>query len=256
MKQADNIAYSQRLMEMNRMSKKRLLLLSNSKNAGQGYLEHALPIIKDFLGREASRVLFMPYAGVTRTFDEYEAIVKDRFNEIGYDLQSVHRSDNAKEAVRDAEAIAVGGGNTFHLLRLLYDNDLLEAIREKVASGTPYIGWSAGSNVACPTIKTTNDMPIIEPPSFAALGLVPFQINPHYLDAHPEGHQGETREERLLEFIEVNAAVRVVGLREGSTLRIEGDEIKLLGPKSARVFLKGAAPEEFAPEDSLQFLLE
>ena len=168
------------------MASKRLLLLSNSKNSGQGYLEHALSVISEFLGRGVGRVLFIPFAGVIRSFDEYEALVKGRFQEIGYDLTSIHRAADAKEAVQNAEAVAVGGGNTFHLLRRLYDNGLLEPIRKRVASGAPYIGWSAGSNVACPTVMTTNDMPIVEPPSFAALGLVPFQINPHYLDAHPD----------------------------------------------------------------------
>lgn len=116
------------------------------------------------------------------------------------------------------------------------------------------MGWSAGSNVACPTIRTTNDMPIVEPPSLSALGLVPFQINPHYLDAHPEGHQGETREERLLEFIEANPNLPVVGLREGSILKVAGSSLELLGPKTARVFMKGKDPAEYSPGNSLQFL--
>jgi len=236
-------------------SEKRLLLLSNSKNYGQGYLDHALPIIKDFLGQSVSRVLFVPYAGVVRPFDDYAAIVRARFQEIGCDLNSVHQATNTKEAVESAEAIIIGGGNTFHLLKGLYENDLLEVIRAQVNRGVPYIGWSAGSNVACPTIKTTNDMPIVEPPSLKALNLIPFQINPHYLDAHPEGHQGETREERLLEFVEANSDTYAIGLREGSILRIEADSIKLLGEKSARVFIKGRKPAELAPSDSLEFLL-
>ena len=149
----------------------------------------------------------------------------------------------------------MSGGNTFQLLSRLYQHDLLDAIRSRVNAGTPYIGWSAGSNIACPTIKTTNDMPIVEPPSFDGLALVPFQINPHYLDAHPEGHQGETREERILEFIEVNPDTHVVGLREGSILRIEGGRISLLGEKTARVFIKGAEPKEYGRSDSLDFLL-
>jgi dipeptidase E len=174
---------------------------------------------------------------------------------MGYEVDSVHRAIDPKAAVMKAEAIAVGGGNTFHLLDGLYRNELIEAIRARVRGGTPYIGWSAGSNVACPTIKTTNDMPIVEPPSFSALGLVPFQINPHYLDAHPEGHQGETREERILEFIEANPGVHVIGLREGSILRVEGVDIKLLGSKTARVFIKGREAKEYGPDDPLQSLL-
>lgn len=233
----------------------RLLLLSNSKNPGQGYLEHALPIVGSFLGQSINRVLFIPYASVIRTFADYEAAVADRFSTIGYSVRSIHHSIDPREAVEAAQAIAVGGGNTFHLLRRLYDENLLDVIRRRVAAGVPYIGWSAGSNIACPTIRTTNDMPIIEPPSLAALGLVPFQINPHYLDAHPEGHQGETREERLREYIEVNEGVRVVGLREGSILRVDGGKVELIGSKTARLFVKGAEPREYAATDSLDFLL-
>lgn len=237
------------------MPDKRLLLLSNSKNFGQGYLEHAEAHIKDFLGTQVRKVLFVPFAAVRYTFDEFAGIVRERFAQFGYGLDSIHASADARQAVQAAEAIIVGGGNTFQLLRCLYQHDLLDAIRERVSNGVPYIGWSAGSNVACPTIRTTNDMPIIEPPSLNALGLVPFQINPHYLDAHPEGHQGETREERLLEFIEVNRGVTVVGLREGSMLRVEGATIRLLGNKPVRIFLHGHDVREYGPEASLQFLL-
>jgi dipeptidase E len=234
---------------------RRLLLLSNSRNAGQEYLEHARPFIRDFL-TGVRRVLFLPYASVTRSFDDYARLVQPPFAQMGFAMESIHRMANPKKAIQDAEVIAVGGGNTFHLLQSLYAAEVIGTIRERVAAGTPYIGWSAGSNVACPTIRTTNDMPVVEPPGFSALGLVPFQINPHYLDAHPEGHQGETREERILEFIELNAGVHVIGLREGSLLRIEGETIRLLGPKSARIFVKGLPPREYGPEDSLQFLLE
>src|SRR5204863_2858794 len=167
-----------------------------------------------------------------------------------YELASVHTSDDPCQAMQTAEAIIVGGGYTFHLLHHLYQRGLMETIRARVSAGVPYIGWSAGSNIACPTIKTTNDMPIIEPSSFAALGLVPFQINPHYLDAHPEGHQGETREERLLEFIEVNPAITVVGLREGSMLRIEGTTIRLIGDRPVRIFMHGEEAQEYSPQAS------
>ncbi|HKP14080.1 MAG TPA: dipeptidase PepE, partial [Blastocatellia bacterium] len=225
------------------------------KNFGQGYLDHTEADIKDFLGARVRKVLFVPFAAVRYTFDEFADSVRERFAQFGYGLDSIHASADARQAVRAAEAIIVGGGNTFHLLRHLYQHELLEAIRERVSAGVPYVGWSAGSNVACPTIKTTNDMPIIEPPSLNALGLVPFQINPHYLDAHPEGHQGETREERLLEFIEANRGVYVVGLREGSMLRVEGAAARLIGDKPARVFMHGRETKEYGPEASLQFLL-
>lgn len=237
------------------MSRQRLLLLSNSVNYGQGYLEHARALIKDFLGAGVKRALFFPYAGVTRSFDEYAAAVRAPFEEMGYKVDSIHEATDPEGAVRSAEAIAVGGGNTFHLLRSLYEADLIESLRERVMAGTPYMGWSAGSNVACPTIKTTNDMPIVEPPSFAALNLVPFQINPHYTDASLAGHSGETREQRIGEFTIANQGVYVVGLREGSTLRIEDGEVNLHGDKQARIFVSGAEAREYGAADSLNFLL-
>lgn len=237
------------------MSLKRLLLLSNSMNYGQEFLEHAVSDIKDFLGAEVKRLLFVPFAGVTRSYDEYTAAVSGRFEEMNYELVPVHRAANAIEAVQSAEAIAIGGGNTFHLLRELYGTGLIENIRKRVEAGVPYIGWSAGSNVACPTIRTTNDMPIVEPQSFVALGLVPFQINPHYTDEQLTNHSGETREQRLAEFLKANLSVTVVGLREGSILRIEGERIKLLGEKTARVFRSGEEAKEYKPADSLEFLL-
>jgi dipeptidase E len=220
-----------------------------------GFLQHAENAIKDFLGENIKRVLFAPFASVRESFDHYASMVRGRFQAMGYDLDSVHQASDPHEAVKNAEAIFIGGGNTFHLLTHLYKTNLLEIIRARVNDGTPYIGSSAGTNVACPTIKTTNDMPIIEPPSFNALGLVPFQINPHYTDFHQPEHQGETRAERIAEFIEVNPGVYVVGLREGSILRIEGSTIKLLGDKDVRVFIKGQDAIEYSPETSLQFLL-
>ncbi|MBD0372754.1 MAG: dipeptidase PepE [Pyrinomonadaceae bacterium] len=237
------------------MSRRRLLLLSNSTNYGEEYLRFPLSYIRNFLGESVKRVLFIPFAGVRMTYDDYAARVRERFDEIGYALDSIHEASDPLRALEEAEALAVGGGNTFHLLRGLYEANLLEAIRARVLKGMPYIGWSAGSNVACPTIKTTNDMPVVEPPSFNALALVPFQINPHYTDATVPNHNGETRAERLLEFIEANAEMTVVGLKEGSALRIEGSEIKLLGDKSLLVFRKGQEIAEYNPQDSLQFLL-
>jgi dipeptidase E len=238
------------------MSRKRLLLLSNSINYGQEFLEHAVADIKDFLGAGVRRVLFVPFAGVTRSYDEFAAAVGKRFLEMGYELDPVHKAADKGEAVRRAEAIAVGGGNTFHLLRALYEARLIEAIRERVEAGTPYIGWSAGSNIACPTIRTTNDMPIVEPPSFDALRLVPFQINPHYTDERLTSHSGETREQRIAEFIKTNQEATVVGLREGSSLRIEGGRVSLLGVKQARVFRSNEDAKEYGPADSLDFLLK
>jgi dipeptidase E len=237
------------------MSKNRLLLLSNSKNPEEDYLRHAEAAIIDFLGKDLKRVLFIPFARVLPSFADFAAPVRASFETMGYALDSVHELSDQLDAVTKAEAIVMGGGNTFHLLHMLYGTGLLNVIRMRVRDGIPYIGWSAGSNVACPTIKTTNDMPILEPQSFDALGLVPFQINPHYTDCHPPALRGETREERIAEFVEVNPGVYVVGLREGSMLRIEGSVVKLLGKGGARVFKKGRTPTDFTAEDSLQFLL-
>lgn len=234
----------------------KLLLISNSTNAGEGYLEHAIPHIREFLGEKPLKVLFIPYAAATFSYDEYEAKAGQKFRETGHELQSIHHFSNPAAAAENAEAIAVGGGNTWKLLKMIQENNLTEPVRKKILSGTPYIGWSAGANVACPTIRTTNDMPVTEPDSFNAFSLVPFQINPHYLDVHPEGHAGETREQRILEFIEMNPGVYVVGLREGTMLRIEKKQVKLIGPKKARIFLKGKYPIEADKNNDISFLLD
>jgi len=233
----------------------RLLLISNSTNAGETYLEHPLEQIRSFLGIDPVNALFVPYAGVTISFGEYAGRVLERFREIGHTIVSIHEMDDPVKAVEAAGAIVVGGGNTFHLVKLMQEQGLIEAIREKVISGTPCIGWSAGSNVTCPSICTTNDMPIVEPPSLNVLNLVPFQINPHYLDANPEGHAGETRQMRIEEFIEVNPDIYVVGLREGTMFRIEETDIQLLGQRSARIFKKGQAAFEVSPGEDFSFLL-
>ena len=233
----------------------RLLLLSNSKNYGRVYLEHAEAAIKDFLGSGVQRLLFVPYAAVSVSQDDYAAAVGMRFGELGYGVESVHRQTDPVAAVARAQAIVVGGGNTFQLLKRLHDTGLLEAIRARVRSGVPYLGWSAGANLAGPSIRTTNDMPIVQPPSFEALRLVPFQINPHYTDQRIANHGGESRAERLLEFITLNPGVPVVGLREGSLLRVEGGALELLGAEPARVFVSGREPSEHPPGSSLQFLM-
>lgn len=231
----------------------RLLLISNSTNAGEAYLDYPKHNIKNFLG-DVKEVLFIPYAGVTFSFDKYVEKVQERFDEIGLKAVGIHTFDNPIEAIKNAQAIVVGGGNTWQLLRMIHDNNLTEAIREKVVNGTPYIGWSAGSNMACPTIKTTNDMPIIDPKGFNALELIPFQINPHYLDANPDGHAGETREMRIEEFLEVNQDIFVAGLREGTMIKVEGETMKLIGEKPLRIFKYGQKPYEVQNTESLNFL--
>ncbi|HEX5708194.1 MAG TPA: dipeptidase PepE [Pyrinomonadaceae bacterium] len=241
---------------MTPQTKRKVLLLSNGSMPGRPMYEYAHAAIRDFLGTRVGRVLFVPFAGVVKTWDSYAEAARTVFGELGYALDSIHEADDAGRAVERAEAFVVGGGNTFQLLKNLYETGALEAMRARALEGVPYIGSSAGSNVACPTIMTTNDMPIVEPPSFRALGLVPFQINPHYTDARLDGHAGETRDDRLGEFVLANPGVRVVGLREGTLLRVEGMRIELVGARPARVFEHGADAREFAPGDYLEFLLE
>jgi dipeptidase E len=238
------------------MKNKRLLLYSNgSELIGDEPTEFARNALGDFLAEKVRRILFVPFAAVVRSYDQYAARVRERLKPINVEVDSLHEAADARAAVERAEAVAVGGGNTFHLLRGMYEAGVVEAIRARVEAGTPYVGWSAGSNVACPTIRTTNDMPVVEPPSFAALSLVPFQINPHYTSETPPDRHGETRDERLAEFVHANPGVRVVGLREGTVLKIEGPRVTLLGGKPARIFFKGEAPGDLEPEASFDFLL-
>ena len=234
----------------------RLLLISNSTNAGEAYLDYPKHNIHDFLGEKCVKCLFIPYAGVTVTWDDYEKKVKNRFNEVGHDIVSIHHFDNPVKAVEEADCIVIGGGNTWKLLHDMHANKLIEPIRKKVLGGTPYIGWSAGSNVTCPTLMTTNDMPIIDPLGFDALNLIPFQINPHYLDKKVEGHGGESREDRILEFIEVNREVYVAGLREGCMFVVEGNKMKIIGKRNLRLFKYGEETREIEPTEDFTFLLK
>lgn len=231
------------------------LLISNSTNPGEAYLDYPKLNIKKFLGEKPVKALFIPYAAVTFSYDEYEKKVNNRFMEIGHSVVSIHHFDDPIKAVQQADAIIVGGGNTWKLVRMMRENKLMSVIKDKVLSGTPYIGWSAGSNVACPTLRTTNDMPIIDPLGFDTIGFVPFQINPHFLDAHPVNHGGETREDRINEFIAENKDVYVVGLREGTMLLLENNNLSLIGEKEARIFKWGEIPKELTRNDNLSFLL-
>lgn len=224
----------------------RLLLISNSTLYGGGYLDHCAAAIEEVLRPAVSRVLFIPYALFDR--HAYAARARERFARMGFGLDSVHdAASGAATAVERAEAIFVGGGNTFRLLDALWRHGLIEPIARRVREGMPYIGSSAGSNVACVTIKTTNDMPIVQPPTLDALNLVPFNINPHYLDPVPGStHMGETREERIAQFHEENLPP-VVGLREGAWLRVDDLGVTLEGSTGARVFKRGQPSEEYAP---------
>lgn len=230
----------------------KLLLISNSTAYGGGYLDHTESEIRDFLRRSA-HVAFVPFAVHDR--GAYTAKARARLERMGYSLISVHDVSNPRRLLEQVDCIFVGGGNTFRLLKGLYDSDLLKSIRSAVDRGIRYIGSSAGSIVASPSLRTTKDMPVVQPPSFDALGLVPFQISPHYLDPDPNStHMGETQEERILQFLEENEAP-VVGLREGAMLRVENDVILLRGTSGARIFRRDETPLEVNPNSELQALL-
>ena len=237
--------------------KMRLLLISNSTKVGEPYLDYPKNEIKAFLGDMPVTVLVIPYAPVKVPPDELERMIKERLKEIGHDAIGIHRFPDPVKAVNEAQAIMVSGGNTFKLLHDLRANGLLEPIRAKVKGGTPYLGWSAGANVAGPTIMTTNDMPIIDPKGLQALDLVPFQLNPHYLDGKPAGYAGEGRDDRLKEFVYFNRDRYVVGLPEQNMLRIDGGTIRLIGSGTVRVFGKGpdAPLRDLGASDDLRFLL-
>ncbi|MFW6257163.1 MAG: dipeptidase PepE [Prolixibacteraceae bacterium] len=234
----------------------RLLLISNSTMPGEEYLDYPKYEIQKFLGEKPVTAVFIPYAAVTFSYDEYCEKVEKRFAEVGHHIQGIHTFQNPVKAIEKAEAIVIGGGNTWQLVRRLRDNKLMNPIREKVFIQTPYIGWSAGANVACPTLCTTNDMPIVDPKGFDCIGLIPFQINPHYLDANPEGHGGETRRQRIAEFLEMNPDIVVVGLREGTMLKLENKKLNLIGERLCTVFKKGKKPVDMSNEDDCNFLLE
>jgi dipeptidase E len=226
----------------------RILLISNSTVYGRGYLDHVEEQIKSFLG-SARTVLFFPFALFDR--DAYAAATKARFAAMGYSIETAHATPDSHKAIEQTDAIFIGGGNTFRLLKALQDLDLLDPIRRKVKGGAPYIGSSAGSNVAGPTIKTTKDMPIVQPRSFDSLGLVPFQISPHFQDPDPNSrHMGETQEERILQFLEENQTP-VVGIREEAWLVCEDNAVTLKGEAGARIFKRGEVPVEAKPGDNI-----
>jgi dipeptidase E len=235
-------------------SMKNIIIASTSTIHGSGPLEYLLDELSVFF-KDASEILFIPYArpgGISH--DEYTSNVNKAFHKIGKIAKGIHEFKDPKAAVANARAIFTGGGNTFVLVNQLYKNDVLEVIKQAVNSGVPYLGTSAGSNICGLTIHTTNDMPIVYPPSFKTLGLIPFNINPHYLDPDPTStHKGETRETRIKEFHAFNTQP-VVGIREGSWLAVHGDTIILKGPLSARIFEQGKIPYEVEPETNLSHL--
>lgn len=232
---------------------RQVLLISTSRIYGQDYMQYCQSEVLDFLG-EVRELLFVPYAA--QDHQGYFEKVSAHLGAMGIRVSSIHHSAAPQAAVSEARAIFVGGGNTFLLVRSLYEQGLIPVVRERVLSGQlRYMGSSAGSNVAGPTMKTTNDMPIVYPPSFDTFGLVPFQMNPHYQDPLPDStHMGETREDRIREFHQWNSAP-VVGLREGGLIEVQGETASLKGVSGARLFRVGQEPEEFAVGADLSFLL-
>jgi dipeptidase E len=241
------------------MSSNRILAFSSSRVGSSGYLETAVPIIKEFLPDGVLNIAFIPFASVGNNYDDYALMVKQGLISLPYLVHTV-LPGNAKEVIENADVIMVGGGNTFKLLHDIYELKLLDIIRDKVNTGTPYIGWSAGSNITGPTIGTTNDMPVIEPKSFNALGLFPFQINPHYTNAKPAGHNGETRDQRLEEFLKINPGLSIMGLPEGTALKLENGMLQLIGEFPGVLFYNGDQENEMirneiSINDDLSFLL-
>ncbi len=233
---------------------KNIILASTSTVHGSGYLEYILNDLKDFFNN-TDEILFIPYARPSGlTYDGYTDVAKKAFSKIDISVKGIHEFKNPIEAIKNAKGIFTGGGNTFVLVNQLYKNDLMTVLRDVVFNGTPYFGTSAGSNICGLTMKTTNDMPIMYPSSFKTLGFVPFNINPHYLDPDPNSkHMGETRETRISEFHKFNTEP-VVGIREGSWLRINDDSIILKGTLPARVFEYNKPPYEVETETDLSLL--
>jgi dipeptidase E len=211
--------------------------------------------VKQFLGTEAKRLLFIPFAGVTISLDDYASKVEEVFASIDYTISSIHKVDDMLSAIQQADAIVVGGGNTFVLLNTLYELKVLEAIQENVLKGKPYIGWSAGANLACPTVMTTNDMPVVEPPSLKALNLIPFQLNPHYHELKFAGQGGETRKERLEEFVSVNQDKKVLGLPEGMLVERIANNLTVHGDGIAKLYQYQKPVVDITSGEDVSYLL-
>ena len=217
------------------MHTNRILVFSSSRTGNGAYLQMALPVIKNFLGDHLFTIAFIGFAAVDNNYEAYADMVRTAMSSLPYKIITV-KPDDAKATIENADVIITGGGNTFKLLHDIYDCQLLDVIRDKVNKGTPYIGWSAGANIAGPGIGTTNDMPVIAPKSFNALGLLPFQINPHYTNAKPAGHNGETRDQRLEEFMQMNPGLPIVALPEGTYLQLEGNLLTFQGAYEGVLF--------------------
>lgn len=234
----------------------RLLLFSNSTNAREEFLTYTLPYINEFLNGKTHNAVFIPYASVSINWNMYYQKVRDKLESVGIQLTSIHTERNKKKALEKTDLIIVGGGNTFNLLKNLQDEKLLGIIKNQVCSGTPYIGWSAGSNICCPTICTTNDMPIVEPQTFNSLGLVPFQINPHYTNIINKNHNGESRDMRIAEFLIANRGIYVAALPEATFLLIEENRVQFCGEKPCRIFKSGKETMDLYSYNDFSFLMQ
>ena len=238
------------------MANRKLLIVSTSTVHGQPYLSYIKDEVKAHFNG-CNEIVFIPFArpgGIT--WDKYTEVANKFFNQIGITVKGIHQFDDAKRAIEDAQGVFTGGGNTFVLLNEMYAQGLLDPLRDKISNGMPYMGTSAGSNLTGMTVNNTNDMPIVYPPSFDALGVIPFNINPHYLDPDPSSkHMGETRETRIKEYLVYNE-LTVVGLREGSFLQVEGNNIQLGGKLSMRIFQRDKEAYEIDPGEDISFLMK
>jgi dipeptidase E len=236
----------------------KVLALSSSRVGNGAFLENAVPIISRFAGNYKQNIAFIPFASVQKNYEAYGAMVREAFKTIPYSIGTV-TPDNAESVIEEADVIMIGGGNTFKLLHDIYYYGLFELIQSKIKTATPYIGWSAGANIAGRSISTTNDMPIIQPASFVGLGFFPFQINPHYINQPLEGHNGETRDQRLEEFVQLNPGIPVIGLPEGTALQLQGEALKFIGNTNGVLFQleeeKHVQKRAIAPGEDLSGLL-
>jgi dipeptidase E len=228
--------------------KMNVLMLSSSRMGSEDYLQHAIHMLNQHLTNNVQELLFIPFAGVSVSWDDYTTKVQNALPD--YHVTGIHQLPNAYQAIENAQAIVIGGGNTFNLLNELYQQDLLGTVKNQVNQGTPYVGWSAGSNICGNSIRTTNDMPIVQPPSFDALNFVPFQLNPHYTDYQLTGHNGETRAQRIQEFCVLNPKMPVIGIREGGALLLQGEALVLKGELDGVVF-EGESLSVIKPEQDL-----
>jgi dipeptidase E len=235
-----------------------ILAFSSSRSGNSGYLETAVPVIKRFLDSKTTNIAFIPFASTDRNYTEYAIRVAEGLKDLSLKVNCA-LPENAKSIIEESHAIMIGGGNTFQLIHDLYELDLLDLIHKKVGNGTPYISWSAGSNILSPTIATTNDMPVIEPKSFKALNIFSFQTNPHYFNQKTEGFNGETRNQRLEEYLEINPACKIVGLPEGTGLQLENQLLTFFGEGSGVLFERKEGnfiKTQIKPGDNLSFLLQ